>query len=33
MKGALGMINVTGADNAEVFAQVKGLPMPTTASH
>ena len=26
-KGALGMINVTGADNAEIYKQVKGLAM------
>ncbi len=26
-KGALGMMKVTGADNAAVFAQLKGLPM------
>ena len=26
-KGALGMLKVTGDDNAKVFAQVKGLPM------
>jgi nitrite reductase (NO-forming) len=28
-KGALGMVAVTGADNREVFAQVKGLPLGT----
>ncbi len=33
VKGALGMINVTGEDNPKVFAQLKGLPMPAHAAH
>ncbi len=32
-KGALGMLDVAGADNPKVFAQMKGLAMPKSTSH
>ena len=32
-KGALGMLNIVGTDNPKVFAQLKGLAMPTEGKH